>query len=104
MKIGDKVTCINDDFSQFENIHKLYTSLPKKGKKYIVRHFDKNNSRVLLEELRNPTAIIKGFPLEPGFGSSRFANQKDDSTIALAEELLLEVVEEYSDIEELELV
>ena len=38
MKVGDKVVCINDDFTQhIELFIKVYDVLPQKGKEYTIR-------------------------------------------------------------------
>lgn len=75
MKVGDKVVCINDDFSMHPNISKIYKSLPRKNVTYTVRSINIREKRILLEEIKNEITKIRGILLEPGFNLNRFAQE-----------------------------
>jgi hypothetical protein len=79
---GQKVVCINDEFSQF--IRAIYTALPVKGVTYTIREVFLGRERVvkggdtatvglLLEELKNPPDPFHAGQQELGFSSERFA-------------------------------
>lgn len=84
--VGQKVVCINDDFTPV--IKHLYRALPVKGKTYTVRECElgrgrvtsgqgganETHYRVLLVELVNPPdPYVTGETIEMGFRSDRFA-------------------------------
>ena len=77
MNVGEKVICIDDDFSNIVNYDfTVFDELPRKGQEYIIRRREMwdGGTRLLLEEVRNPLlkdGILKG--MEPGFDSKRFA-------------------------------
>ena len=77
MKVGDKVVCINDDFTNIIDFDfTVYDQLPRKGQEYIVRRRESwdGGVRILLEEIKNAPlkeGLFKG--VEPGFDSKRFA-------------------------------
>src|ERR1700760_1711232 len=79
---GQKVVCINDEFSQF--IRASYTNLPVKGVTYTIREVFLGREKVvkggdsatlglLLMELTNPPDPFHAGQQELGFSSERFA-------------------------------
>jgi hypothetical protein len=79
---GQKVVCINDEFSEF--IRALYAQLPVRGKTYTIREVflgrekiikggDSATVGLLLEELANPPDRFHEGRQELGFSSERFA-------------------------------
>ena len=76
--IGQKVVCINDEFSDW--IKSIYTALPVKNSTYTIRDvrpgINEDNKTyevaVLLEELTNPLNSAK-VPQERAFNVERFA-------------------------------
>ena len=79
---GQKVVCINDEFTQF--IRAIYKALPVKGETYTIREVFLGRERVvkggdsatvglLLEELKNPPDPFHAGQQELGFSSERFA-------------------------------
>ncbi|MCU0450234.1 MAG: hypothetical protein MUC97_10420 [Bernardetiaceae bacterium] len=76
--IGDRVVCVNGDFSMYPNIYDLYRQLPRRDEVYTVRErqfLQGTGYRLLLEEIENPPVyidMVKGM-VEPGFDARRFA-------------------------------
>lgn len=91
MKVGDKVVCINDDFTQhIELFIKVYDVLPRKGQVYTIRRKEMYDGkiRLLLEEIKNPPfqeGVWKG--VEPGFDSKRFAPPQTNENVEELEEV-----------------
>jgi hypothetical protein len=96
---GQKVVCINDEFSDI--VKALYKQLPVKGKTYTIREVFLGREKVvkagdsatvglLLEELINPKDFIHKGGQELGFSSDRFAPLEE----------LPDAEEEYSEEEE----
>jgi hypothetical protein len=103
--IGQKVACINDDFSP--TVRHLYKQLPRKDEIYTVREVSIGRSKVtssaggeneisylvLLEELRNPNDpyMHESAGQEMGFRSDRFAplEELENTEYAEAEEVLV---------------
>tara|TARA_B100000767_G_C19318578_1_gene350614 strand:- start:116 stop:400 length:285 start_codon:yes stop_codon:yes gene_type:complete len=91
MKVGDKVRCVNDDFSQHIDVFiKAFDQLPQRGVEYTIRRIERwdGKVRILLEEIKNQP--FKDGPLkgaEPGFDSKRFDKP-------IKEKVSLEVEEE----------
>lgn len=89
--IGDKVVCVDADFSMYPKIFEIYRELPKLNEVYTVRakqFIQGQGYRVLLEEIENPPVyidLVKG-KVEPGFNASRFALLSDPIKVG-AEEL-----------------
>ena len=99
---GQKVACINDDFSA--TVRHIYKQLPRKDEIYTVREVSIGRSSVtsaaggandisylvLLEELRNPDDpyMHEGAGQEMGFRSDRFAplEEIEDENTAYAED------------------
>lgn len=82
MTKGQRVVCINDDFSDF--VSAIYAQLPVKGKTYTVREVFLGRERIvkggdsatvglLLHELVNPPDPFHAGKEELGFSSERFA-------------------------------
>ncbi|WP_448520444.1 hypothetical protein [Rhodoflexus sp.] len=75
---GDKVVCINADFSMYPNIFDVFKQLPKRDEIYTVRqkqYIEGMGYRILLEEIHNPPVyidMVKGM-VEPAFAANRFA-------------------------------
>lgn len=94
-KVGDKVICINDDFTDMVDVMiKCFDELPRKGQEYTIRRIERwdGRTRVLLEEISNSPfkeGALKG--LEPGFCASRF---RKPETIKEIEEVVESVGEE----------
>jgi len=76
MKVGDKVICIDDDFTDMVDVMIAhFDQLPRKGQEYTVRRVESWDSRgrLLLVEITNKPftdGVLKG--VEPGFCASRF--------------------------------
>lgn len=103
--IGQKVACINDDFSA--TVRHLYKQLPRKDEIYTVREVSIGRSQVtsgagganevsylvLLEELHNPDDpyMQEGAGQEMGFRSDRFAPLEEIENSAYAEEEMVRV-------------
>lgn len=79
---GQKVVCINDEFSDI--VKGLYKQLPVKGRTYTIREVFLGRDKVvkagdsatvglLLEELTNPKDFLHKGGQELGFSSERFA-------------------------------
>jgi hypothetical protein len=79
---GQKVVCINDDFSEF--VRAVYAQLPVKGRTYTIREVFLGRERIvkggdsatvglLLHELVNPPDPFHAGGEELGFSSERFA-------------------------------
>lgn len=103
--IGQKVACINDDFSP--TVRHLYKQLPRKDEIYTVREVSIGRSQVtssaggendisylvLLEELHNPDDpyMHESAGQEMGFRSDRFAplEELENTEYAEAEEVLV---------------
>lgn len=102
---GQKVACINDDFSP--TIRHLYRQLPRKDEIYTVRDIRIGRSKVtsaagggndisylvLLEELHNPDDpyMHESAGEEMGFRSDRFAPLEEIADSAYAEEEIVQV-------------
>jgi len=100
--IGQKVACINDEFSA--TIRHLYSQLPVKDEIYTVRSVDIGRAKVtseaggsnevsylvLLEELKNPDDpyMKEGAGQEMGFRSDRFAPLEEIENVEYAEEAI----------------
>jgi hypothetical protein len=102
---GQKVACINDDFSP--TVRHLYKQLPRKDEIYTVREVSIGRSKVtsaaggendvsylvLLEELHNPDDpyMHESAGQEMGFRSDRFAplEELENTEYAEAEEVLV---------------
>jgi hypothetical protein len=90
-QIGDKVVCINADFSMYPNIFELYSQLPKRDEVYTVRErqfVQGVGYRILLEELVNEPVyidMVKG-RVEPAFNANRFALLNDPVSVEVEEE------------------
>jgi hypothetical protein len=96
---GQKVACINDDFSP--TIRHLYKQLPRKDEIYTVREVSIGRAQVtsaaggandvsylvLLEELHNPDDpyMPEGAAQEMGFRSDRFAPLEENENTEYAE-------------------
>jgi len=96
MKVGDKVRCIDDDFSQHIDVFiKSFDQLPQRGKEYTIRRIERwdGEVRVLLEEIRNKPftdGVLKG--VEPGFNAKRFEKPiKEKVSVEQEEEAEVEV-------------
>ena len=81
-QVGDKVVCIDADFSMYPNIFEVYQSLPKRNEVYTVRerqYVQGQGYRLLLEEIENAPIYIDAVKgkVEPGFNASRFALLSD---------------------------
>ncbi len=101
---GQKVVCINDDFS--ETVRHIYRQLPRRDETYTVREVSIGRSSVtsgaggantisylvLLEELHNPEDpyMHEGAGQEMGFRSDRFAPLEEIEDETWAEEELVE--------------
>jgi uncharacterized protein YxjI len=72
--VGQRVVCINDDFTILLAQDPRIT-VPVKGQEYTIRkNFQLLNAvGVTLEEIDNTHAIPKGRKLEPNFNQNRFA-------------------------------
>jgi len=88
-KIGDKITCVNDDMPPLE-VFKHFDYWIQKDKDYVVRGtrlYDGIPS-VLLEGLRNPSMwnpVLQG-NCEPGYAAERFRKMAPQKDLALMEE------------------
>ncbi|GEM_PF-6597198 len=77
-QIGDKVVCIDADFSMYPNIFELYRELPKRDEVYTVRErqfVQGLGYRILLDQVINQPIyidMVKG-KVEPAFNATRFA-------------------------------
>lgn len=97
-KVGDKVICIDDDFTDIVDIMiKNFDQLPRKGQEYTIRNIERwdGRLRVLLVEITNPPfqdGVLKG--VEPGFCASRFRKPETMEAIAEAVASIGETVEE----------
>lgn len=103
---GQRVVCINDEFSDV--VKALYKQLPVKGKTYTIRDVYLGREKVvkagdsatvglLLVELTNPKDFIHKGGQELGFSSERFApletnEEENEETYSDAEEAALERV------------
>ncbi|MCS6968437.1 MAG: hypothetical protein RMJ44_00215 [Cytophagales bacterium] len=93
---GEKVVCINADFSMYPNIWDVFKQLPKQDEIYTVRerqYVQGMGYRILLEEIHNPPVyvdLVKGM-VEPAFAATRFARLSDPlaikETTAVEEEI-----------------
>ncbi len=104
---GEKVVCINDDFSA--TVRHIFSQLPRKDEVYTVREVSLGRAQVtsaaggandvsylvLLEELRNPDDpyMAEGASQEMGFRSDRFAplEELENTEYAENEEELVRV-------------
>lgn len=73
-KVGDRVICIDDDFTKVK-LSPFQINFPKKNKKYTIREIYKSASQpgvvgLLLEEIKNP--INNSCKQEYGFNIDRF--------------------------------
>jgi len=102
-KPGQKVVCIDGDFSMYPFISDHYSALPIKGQTYVVREIRPMGAEggILLEELKNDSVFFAHFggKLEPAFNPKRFI-LLDSLESEEVEEAIEEVLEEV----ELELV
>jgi len=95
-KPGDKVVCINADFSMYPNIFDVFKQLPKRDEIYTVRerqYIEGMGYRILLEEIHNPPVyidMVKGM-VEPAFTSNRFALLTDPITVKYQQEIEEEI-------------
>jgi len=97
-KIGDRVVCINDDFTDMVDVMiRFFDELPRKGKEYTIRRIERfdNRTRVILEEIKNPPmkdGVWKG--AEPSFCGSRFRKPDVIKEIEEVVESIGETIEE----------
>ncbi|GAB4478006.1 MAG: hypothetical protein OHK0057_28380 [Thermoflexibacter sp.] len=88
--IGDKVVCVDADFSMYPQLLEVYRELPKLHQVYTIRakqFIQGHGYRVLLEEIENPPVyidLVKG-KVEPGFNASRFALLSDPIKVGAEE-------------------
>ena len=82
MKIGTKVTCVDDSFPA--EFYKVAHDTPVKGKTYTIRHIycgrtlnHKTIDACLLEELHNPPDLDRGLNTEIGFALHRFIEPEE---------------------------
>ncbi len=94
-EISEKVVCVNDLFPP--EVHILYTSLPEKGKVYVIRDILPGHNynggtladsvAVLLVGVNNP---ISNHGVEGGFATHRFRRLEDvKSESSLSKEKLI---------------
>jgi len=79
---GEKIKCINGDFSNLQHNVKMdiwldHLSFPKTNKTYTVRNIiafpEKNTNGLLLEEIKNPPCYpLRGLVVELNFDEKRF--------------------------------
>lgn len=97
-KPGQKVVCINADFSMYPMINEHYKALPKEKQTYTVREVRPMGAEggILLEELKNNLVFFPHFggKLEAAFNPKRFVpldELKSTEAEDAVEELLKEV-------------
>lgn len=90
---GQKVICIDDDFTPSIRVDSemgIFNMYPKKDVEYVVRDYDKNNTGLYLEEIKNfPALYSTGFG-ERSFRQDRFIAAED---IDMTNEEFLELTE-----------
>lgn len=107
MKVGDKVVCVDDDFTTHKindpNFHLMFKQLPVKDEVYTVRSID--SVAIRLNEVVNPIVPInlgdRSNPIwiedEPAFHISRFApllNNRDELTDNVLNGILKDIGED----------
>ena len=97
-KPGQKVVCVNADFSMYPMIYEHYKALPKKNQTYTVREVRPMGAEggILLEELKNDLVFFPHFggKLEAAFNPNRFKpldELESSEAVEAVEELLKEV-------------
>ena len=99
-KPGQRVVCIDGDFSMHPMIFEHYSCLPKKDQIYTVRKIRPAGAEggILLEEIKNDPIFFHAYQgkLEPAFKATRFApldELESEEAEKAVEELLREVEE-----------
>ena len=97
-KVGQKIVCINGDFSMHPFISEHYKVLPVKDKTYTVRQVRPTGAEggILLDEIKNPPIFFTLYQgkLEPAFNPKRFVPLDEfygEEAEKAVEELLKEV-------------